>query len=154
VPKRHPSPAPPACILVAVLLLGGCQTTFDLVGVAIPLSTEESHHYDGSYQGTVELVTDADPTCRAGEPERVVMVGDGVLWYAYGPATLFSLPIAYDGTLGGKSGDATLTGRITGNHLEAVIKSPSGIIGKRLAVAIKSPPCEAVLSMDYIYNHS
>ncbi len=48
------------------------------------------------------------------------MVGDGVLWYAYSPVTLFTSPVSYDGTIDASSGTAHMTGRVRGNHLEAI----------------------------------
>ena len=128
------------CMLtLAMSALGGCQTTFGLVGVAVPLSAGESHRFDGSYQGRIDQVSHTGPDCPASEGERVVMVGDGVLWYAYSSSTLFTLPVAYDGVVDGRTGDTTLSGTITGNHM---------------ALTVKSPACQSRLSMDYIYNHS
>ena len=43
----------PALAVFAVLLTAGCQTVFDAVGVAVPLSAQESRKFDGSYQGRV-----------------------------------------------------------------------------------------------------
>ena len=126
-------------LALAALPVAGCQTTFDLVGVETPLSAQESRNFDGSYQGDIQQTAHNGPGCPIESGERVIMVGDGVLWYAYTPSTLFTVPIRYDGTLSGKSGDAVLDGRILGNHLEMTIQSPS---------------CETALSMQYIYNHS
>ena len=128
-----------AAILAAPLLLGGCQTTFDLVGVAVPLSAGETRSYNGSYQGDITQVASNSPACPKEHGERVIMVGDGVLWYAYNPVTLFTSPVNYDGTIDAVSGTAHMTGRVVGNHLEATVKSPT---------------CETQISMDYIYNHS
>ncbi len=134
--------AKPFCIAVsaaAALLLGGCQTTFDLVGVAVPLSASESRAYNGSYQGKITQVAATGPGCPTEHGERVIMVGDGVLWYAYTPVTFFESPVNYDGTIDAVSGTSHMTGRVVGNHLHATVKSPT---------------CETDLSMDYIYNHS
>ena len=128
-----------AALLATALLLGGCQTTFDLVGVAVPLSASSSRVYDGSYQGYVRSVTSTSPACPHEHGERVLMLGDGVLWYAYDPVTLFAAPVNSDGEMQSTVGTATLSGKITGNHLQAVVKSPS---------------CESQISMDYIFNHS
>ncbi len=126
-----------AAPLAAALLLGGCQTVFDAVGVTVPLSAGEMRVYDGSYQGRVRQVA-AGPGCPTEDGERVLMVGDGVLWYAYSPVTFFASPVRYDGVIEADSGDTHMTGAITGNHLEATVKSAS---------------CETKLSMNYIFNH-
>ena len=124
---------------VAAIALGGCQTTFDLVGVAVPLSASDAHRYDGSYQGHIDLVASKVAGCPASEGERVLMVGDGVLWYAYSPSTLFTLPVGYNGEISGTTGETVMKGKIQGNHL---------------ALTIKSPSCQTEVSMNYIYNHS
>ncbi len=77
VPRRACSPPPPCS--------GGCQTAFDLVGVATPLTAGESRQYNGSYQGRVRQISATGPGCPTENAERVIMVGDGVLWYAYTP---------------------------------------------------------------------
>lgn len=128
-----------ALLAVTPLLLGGCQTGFDLVGVAVPLSAGDARSFNGSYQGQVTQLASNSPACPSEQGERVIMVGDGVLWYAYNPVTLFTSPISYDGNIDATSGATHMTGRVTGNHLEATVKSPT---------------CETRLSMDYIYNHS
>ncbi len=134
-----PKPFRIALLAAATLSLGGCQTVFDLVGVAQPLSAQESRAYNGSYQGDIKQVSATGPGCPKETGEKVIMVGDGVLWYAYNPVTLFTSPVAYDGTIDASSGTAHMTGRVRGNHLDAVVKSPT---------------CETRFSMDYILNHS
>lgn len=124
---------------LSAVALGGCETTFDLVGVATPLSAGAAHRFDGSYQGKINLVSHTGLGCPASEGERVVMIGDGVLWYAYSPSTLFALPVGYDGSIDGRAGDTAMVGKIDGNHMTA---------------SIKSATCQARMSMDYIYNHS
>lgn len=126
-------------ILVAATLLAGCQTTSDLVGVTVPLSAGEARAFNGSYQGDITQVSATGPGCPTEHGERVIMVGDGVLWYAYNPVTLFTSPVNYDGTIDAVSGVSHMTGRVVGDHLDATVKSPT---------------CETQLSMDYIYNHS
>ena len=128
----------PAVAVFAMLLLGGCQTVFDAVGVAVPLSAQETRVFNGSYQGYVHQVSATGPGCPTEDAERVIMVGDGVLWYAYTPVTFFTTPINYDGTLDAMSGNTHMVGRVTGNHLEATVQSPT---------------CKTRLSMDYVYNH-
>ncbi len=125
------------------LLLAGCgsarQTAFDLVGVEIPLTALESRDFNGSYQGTIHQASTNAPTCPTESGENVIMVGDGVLWYAYSPTQLFTVPVLYDGTLSAKSGDTDLVGRIKGNYLR---------------MTIKSPQCQTNIAMHYVYNHS
>ncbi len=128
-----------AILAAAALSLGGCQTVFDTVGVAVPLSASETRSYNGSYQGTITQVVASGAGCPTERGERVIMVGDGVLWYAYTPVTLFESPVNYDGTIDAVSGTSHMTGRVVGDHLDAMVKSPN---------------CETKLSMDYIYNHS
>jgi hypothetical protein len=130
---------PTAILAVTTLLLGGCQTTFDLVGVEMPLSALEARNFDGSYQGTISQVAQGAPGCPLEQGQKVVMVGDGVLWFAYSPTQLFTAPVRYDGSISGNSGEATMAGKIDGNHL---------------AMTIQSPSCQTALSMNYIYNHS
>ncbi len=133
------TPFPRAAFAAVALLLSGCQTTFDLVGVAVPLSASASRSYDGSYQGYIRNVRGAGPSCAQEYGERVLMLGDGVLWYAYNPTTLFAAPVKSDGEVQAMVGNATLAGQITGNHLQATVTSPS---------------CQSRISMDYIYDHS
>ena len=111
---------------------------FDSVGVAVPLTAGESRVYNGSYQGRISTVVAKSPACPLDRGERVIMIGDGVLWYGYNPVTLFAAPVAYDGSIDAVSGNTHLTGKITGDHLDAVVKSPD---------------CETQFSMNYIYNH-
>ena len=131
--------SPAAMLAAAALLLGGCQTVFDLVGVERPLSALESRSFDGSYQGTITQTAQTSAGCPAEHGEKVIMVGDGVMWYAYSPTQLFTAPVRYDGTIVAKSGATDLAGKIDGNHL---------------MLTIASPTCRTALSMDYIYNHS
>jgi hypothetical protein len=123
----------------AAVLLGGCQTTFDLVGVEQPLSALEARNFDGSYQGTINQAAQNAPGCPTEHGEKVIMVGDGVLWYAYSPSQLFTAAVAYDGSINTVSGPTKILGKIDGNHLDMTIQSPT---------------CQTMLSMDYIYNHS
>ncbi len=126
------------CLAATILLLGGCQTVFDAVGVAVPLTASESRNYNGSYQGRVRQLV-SGPGCPTEDAERVVMVGDGVLWYAYSPVTLFASAIRYDGTIDDVSGNTHLTGRVEGDHLIAMVESPL---------------CKTQLSMHFILNRS
>ncbi len=130
---------PSYAILAATILLGGCQTVFNAVGVERPLSASESQNFNGSYQGSIEQIAQADPGCPAEHGEKVIMVGDGVLWYAYTPTALFTAAVNPDGTIQATSGMTTFTGKIDGDHLNATIQSPS---------------CQTKLSMNFIYNHS
>lgn len=130
---------PTALCAASALLLGGCQTVFDLVGVEQPLTAQEAVNYNGNYQGSIRQTADIPSGCPAEHGEKVIMVGDGVLWYAYSPTQFFTAPIRYDGAIAAESGTAVFAGQITGNHLAATIKSPT---------------CQTSLSMDYIYNHS
>ncbi len=125
-------------ILALCAALGGCQTVFDAVGVAVPLKAGQDRIYNGSYQGDITQVAARGPGCPSEPGERVIMVGDGVLWYAYTPATLFESPVAYDGRIEADSGAAHMAGRVTGNHLVATVKTPQ---------------CETRLSMYYVYDH-
>ncbi len=133
-----------AALAATALLLAGCQTTFDLVGVAVPLSASQSRVYDGSYQGTITPVfstpvSSTGMACPREHGERVLFLGDGVLWYAYDPTTLFAAPVNSDGRIQSTEGNATLAGKITGNHLQAMVTSPA---------------CSSRISMDFIYDHS
>ncbi len=125
-------------LLALCAMLGGCQTLFDAVGVTVPLKAGQDRVYNGSYQGRITQVAANGPGCPREGGERVIMVGDGVLWYAYTPATLFESPVAYDGRIEADSGAAHMVGRVTGNHLVATVKTPQ---------------CETRLSMYYVYNH-
>ena len=125
-------------VLSALAPLGGCELAFDLVGVAQPLSAGESRRFNGSYQGSIDQVASNGPACPRESGEKVLMVGDGVLWYAYTPTVLFTSPIRYDGTIEATSADTTMRGKVTGNHMDVVVKSPT---------------CETRMSLNYIYNH-
>ena len=133
-----PMPFRLAVFALAALPLCGCQTVFNAVGVTVPLTAGEARVYNGSYQGYISRVSATAPGCPREPGERVLMVGDGVLWYAYSPAIFFTSPVLYDGTIDATSGDTTMKGRIKGDHLEATVKSPT---------------CESRISMDYVYNH-
>jgi hypothetical protein len=112
---------------------------FDLVGVEQPLTALEARNFNGSYQGDITQTPQAAPGCPIEHGEKVIMVGDGVLWYAYTPTNLFTAAVSYDGKVSATSGAVTLVGKIDGNHLAATIQSPS---------------CKTTLSMNYIFNHS
>jgi len=129
----------PTVTLAAALLLGGCQTIFDLVGVEQPLTALEARNFNGSYQGSITQTEQAPPGCPLEHGEKVIMIGDGVLWYAYSPTTLFTAAVSTDGNVNATSDGVTLTGKIDGDHLAATIQSPS---------------CQTTLSMNYIFNHS
>ncbi len=133
-----PLPHRLAALALAALPLGGCQTVFDQVGVTVPLTAGEMRVYNGSYQGTIRQVAANGPGCPTEHGERVIMVGDGVLWYAYSPVIYFTSPVQYDGTIDATSGTAHMIGRVKGDRLEATVTSPT---------------CETKLSMHYIYNH-
>ncbi len=128
-----------AALAALTLLLGACQTTFDLVGVAVPLSASASRNYDGSYQGSITQVAARSPACPREPGERVLMLGDGVLWYAYDTNVYFAAPVNSDGVIQATDGNATINGKITGNHLVATVTSPD---------------CTSRISMYYLYNHS
>ena len=119
--------AKPFCAALAAtaLLLGGCQTVFDAVGVAEPLSASATRAYNGSYQGDITQLAANGPGCPTEHGESVIMVGDGVLWYAYNPVTLFESPVSYDGTIDAVSGTSHMTGRVVGNHMLSTVKSPT-----------------------------
>ena len=155
MPKpNHAAFAVFAVLSIPALALGGCQTAsdtttaatrssfgqtvFDLVGVTVPLTAGELRDYNGSYQGTVRQVVAKGPSCPTEHGERVIMVGDGVLWYAYSPVTYFTAPVQYDGTIEATSGAARMSGRVVGNHLGATVTTPE---------------CETRLNMDIILNH-
>ena len=126
------------------LLLSACTTVFDLVGVAVPLSASASRTYDGSYQGYITTTTAPSPAagsrpCPNEYGERVLMLGDGVLWYPYDPDTFFAAPVNSDGMIEATDANATIKGQITGNHLVATVTTPK---------------CTSQMSMYYIYNHS
>ncbi len=133
--------AKPLCALAlgaTALLLCGCETAFNLVGVTVPLSASESHNYNGSYQGSIRQAAANGPACPKETGEKVIQIGDNTLWYAYSPAVFFTPLVSYDGTVNASSGDTVLAGKIIGNHL---------------AMVIKSPACQTRISMNYIYNH-
>ena len=134
-----PIPFRAAALCLAALSLAGCQTVFDAVGVAVPLSASESRDYNGSYQGVIRPVSTTGPGCPTERGERVIMVGDGVLWYAYSPIVFFTSPVQYDGSIDATSGDTRMEGQVKGNHLEAMVTSPT---------------CKTQISMDFIENHS
>ena len=97
---------PPLPVLAA-LSLAGCQaasdtttaltrnsfgqTIFDAVGVTVPLSAGQLRIYNGSYQGYIRQVVANGPSCPTEHGEKVIMVGDGVLWYAYSPVIYLHL---------------------------------------------------------------
>ncbi len=128
-----------AVFAASALLLCGCQTVYNLVGVTIPLSAGESRHYDGSYQGMIRQASTTGPACPRESGEKVLLVGDGFLWYAYSPDTFFTPPVRYDGTINATSGNTVLSGKIVGDHLN---------------MSIRSPTCRTQISMHYIYIHS
>ncbi len=133
--------AKPLCALAlgaTALLLCGCQTAFNLVGVTVPLSASESRNYNGSYQGSIRQAATNGPACPRETGENVILIGDNTLWYAYSPAVFFTPLVNYDGTIAARSGDTVLSGRIVGNHLGMLIRSPA---------------CQTRISMDYILNH-
>ncbi len=130
---------PSSAILGAAILLGGCHTAFDLVGVAEPLSASEARNFNGSYQGVIKQISQSGVGCPTEHGEKVVMVGEGVLWYAYTPTESFAAPVSYDGFVRASSGSTELLGRIVRNHLSATIQSPT---------------CRTELSMNFVYNHS
>lgn len=132
-----------AVLAATSLLLGACTTVFDLVGVAVPLSASASRTYDGSYQGYVATTTIATTAgsrpCPNEHGERVLMLGDGVLWYPYDPDTFFAASVNSDGVIQGTDAHAAIKGKITGNHLVATVTTPN---------------CTSQMSMYYLYNHS
>ena len=105
----------------------------------MPLTAQEARDYNGSYQGTIRQVAAIGPGCPTEHGQKVIMVGDGVLWYAYSPVTLFTSPIQYNGTIDATSGPARMIGQVKGNHLDAMVTSPN---------------CKTQISMDFILNHS
>ncbi len=131
-----------AVLAAASLLLSACTTVFDLVGVAVPLSASASRTYDGSYQGTIATTAAtaaASRLCPNEYGERVLMLGDGVLWYPYDPDTFFAASVNSDGSIQGTDANATIKGKISGNHLVATVTTPN---------------CTSQMSMYYLYNHS
>ncbi len=128
-----------ATLAAVAALLGGCQTAFDLVGVSVPLPISDTRHWAGSYQGQIRQVAANGPGCPTESGQQVIMVGDDVVWYAYSPVIFFASPIRYDGTIESTSGSATMRGKIVGDHMD---------------VLIKSPVCETRMSLHYIYNRS
>lgn len=131
-----------AVLATCAALLGGCQATYhtlyNAVGVAVPLTAEQAHEYDGSYQGYIRTTAAKNASCPDEPGERVLMVGDGVLWYAYTPGILFASPVRYDGSIDNADGETHITGKITGNTLRATVSSPI---------------CTTQLKMRYIGNH-
>ncbi len=125
-------------LVAAALALPGCQTVYNLVGVDPNPVASEVHRYDGSYQGFITQVAARSAMCPTEHGERVLMIGDGTLWYAYSPDIVFTAPVQYDGTVRGTAGTTHLIGKINGNHFDA---------------SIKGPDCETQMSADYVYNH-
>ncbi len=128
--------------LVILGALAGCsegpyQTAYDAVGVTLPLTAGAMHVFNGSYQGTIRQIK-SGPGCPLEHGEKVIMVGDGVLWYAYSPTTYFTSPVEWDGTIDATSGDTRMEGRIKGDELRATVKSPL---------------CETAIRMHYVLNH-
>ncbi len=149
-----PKPNHAAIAVLAALSLAGCQaasdtttaltrnsfgqTIFDAVGVTVPLSAGELRIFNGSYQGYIRQVVAKGPSCPTEQGEKVIMVGDGVLWYAYSPVIYFTSPVQYDGTIDATSGTARMQGRVVGDHLAATVTTPE---------------CETRINMNYILNH-
>jgi hypothetical protein len=94
--------------------------------------------FDGSYEGTPQLVSNDGPGC-PGERRGVVEVGDGALHFAYQPTVFFVTPVSSDGTIHGTVGDAVLDGRITGDEL---------------AMTVTTPHCHSQYALHFVWNHS
>lgn len=132
------------CALISAAALGGCgghqlaaPVRTGVNGVTRPATPAEL--YDGSYQGWATLVGANAPGCPVWPREGVVEIGDATLVYPYLPNLVLAAPVAPDGSMHARAGRAVLDGRIVNDHLEFIIRTPN---------------CQSLYRMRFIWNHS
>lgn len=132
-----------ACAIAGAALLAGC--TGNLVSAPVRVGANKvvpatpGELYDGSYQGSATLVRALGPACPRRPSYGVVEIGDAVLVLPYTPELTFSVPVLRDGTMRLEGDGISLRGRIVGNQLGFVVRTPK---------------CETLYRMHYVWNHS
>jgi len=129
--------------LAAAALLGGCAerpaapVRTGANGVSRPATTAEL--FDGSYQGRSVLVRNTDLACPVWPRVGVVEIGDAVLTFPYRPDLTLTAEVQPGGSMHAEIRNAVLDGRI---------------VGRRLGFAIRTPECEALYDLRFVWNHS
>ncbi len=96
------------------LLLGAC-------GEQLP--ADATDRVDGSYKGRPVSVVARSSNCPGTDRGRIE-VGDGTLYFAYTPETIFIAPIQQDGRMHVQAGRSVLDGTVKDGWLRMVITTP------------------------------
>ena len=78
---------------------------------------------DGIYKGEVRQVAVRSATCPTLQ-WGTVEIGDGTLYFAFTPSTIFITPVQPDGSIRTVLSDASLEGHIVNGRLEFAVKNP------------------------------
>jgi hypothetical protein len=118
------------CLMALNLALGGCAGSMGTIHAdtaAAPISS-----FDGAYRGTIRITSMADEAkgtswcATPGQP--IITVVNGQFGYTVphpnapgNPSPTFQATVAQDGSFVGQSNDGTISGRVSGTHMEGRI---------------------------------
>jgi hypothetical protein len=130
---RHRVAAPPQVslrLMVPMLLLAGCAGPMGTIHV--DTATAPVTSFDGTYRSTIRITSLADAakgTAWCVTPgQSIITVENGQFSYTVphpnapdNPAPTFQATVARDGSFIGQGNDGTISGRVSGTHMDGSI---------------------------------
>jgi hypothetical protein len=118
------------CLMLLMLVLAGCAGSMGTMHV--DPSTAPVTSFDGTYQSTIHITSAPDivtGTSWCATPgQSVITVVNGQFSYTVphpdapgNPAPTFQATVARDGSFVGKANDGTISGHVSGTHMEGSI---------------------------------
>jgi hypothetical protein len=122
--------------MILLLMLAGCAGSMGTMHANT--ATAPATSFDGTYQSTIRITSSADEAkgtswcVTPGQP--LITVANGQFSYTVphpnapgNPAPTFQAVIARDGSFAGQANDGTISGRVSGTHMEGSINGAACI---------------------------
>jgi hypothetical protein len=103
------------------------RSTFSgaLASTAQPMQLAQATIFDGTYNGTIQLLPNGHPTCRGSQPVIITVANNRLRYTHFGGNVVYDTPVKLDGTFSDWGRNVvsglpqSLTGRIAGDTIEA-----------------------------------
>jgi hypothetical protein len=124
------------CLMVLTLVLAGCAGSMGTIHA--DTATAPVTSFDGAYRSTIRITSVADEakgTSWCVTPgQSIITVANGQFGYTVShpdapgnPAPTFQATVAQDGSFVGQGNDGTISGRVSGTHMEGSINGAACI---------------------------